>query len=262
MDQSEAVLTNQPALVSIVIPAFNEEEILPKCIEELTYVMNKAGYRSEIIVVNDGSTDNTLFVAQSMRGKYAPLRVLDLKRNYGKTIAIREGVRASKGDAVAFFDADLQYNPEDLVKLVRLANNGTDVVNGRRDYQSYGQTRTRLSMIYNTVLRLLFRVPVSDSNCGMKVLRRRAADPEIFFKYGLPLMVPLQRLKGFKFGEVPVLLRSRGAGESKFFKNGSFLGGWRNIKDISYHSGMLLGLLASLPTEWLRSGEAIHVDLN
>src|SRR5437899_7933012 len=99
MDQSEDELTSQPYLVSIVIPAFNEEEILPKCIQELTYVMNDAGYNSEIIVVNDGSTDNTLSVAQSMKGKCAPLRVLDLQRNYGKTIAIREGVRVAKGDA-------------------------------------------------------------------------------------------------------------------------------------------------------------------
>ena len=88
---------------------------------------------------------------------------------------------------------------------------------------------------------------VSDSNCGIKVLTRRAADPDALFRYGLPLMIPLLRVRGFKLSETLVSLRKRRAGESKFFRDGSFLGGWKNVKDISYHSAMLFGLLASCP---------------
>jgi len=253
MGKPEPELTIPLSLVSVIVPAFNEEQNIPNCVQELSDVMRKAGYKSEIIIVNDGSTDKTLEVAQSMQLKCASLRVLDLQHNCGKAIALREGVRASKGDAVAFFDADMQYDAADLVKLVDLTNNGTDVVAGRRDYQTYEQTRTAFSKIYNRILRLVFRVTVNDSNCGLKVIRRRAANPDTLFDYGLALMMPLLRLRGFRLNEAWVSLRKRKAGESKYFTDGSFLGGWKNIKDISYHSGMLLGLLASLPSELLRS---------
>src|SRR6266568_3888168 len=252
MDKLEPELTRPLSLVSVVVPAFNEEQNIPNCVQELSDVMRKAGYNSEIIVVNDGSTDKTLEVAQSMQMKCVSLRVLDLRRNCGKAVALREGVRASKGDAIAFFDADMQYNTADLVRLVDLANNGTDVVTGRRDYQSYGLTRTAFSKIYNLILKLVFRVAVNDSNCGLKVLRRRAANPDTLFDYGLALMMPLLKIRGYRLSEAWVSLRKREAGQSKYYKDGSFLGGWKNIKDISYHSGMLIVLLANLPSQWLR----------
>ena len=249
-----------PFLVSVVVPAFNEEENISTCVQELSDAMRRAGYKSEIIVVNDGSTDNTLSVARSVQGKCSMLRVLDLGRNYGKATALREGVRASKGDAIAFFDADMQYSAEDLVRLIEIAKNGIDIVTGSRDYRFYGQSRTVLSKTYNRVLKLIFRLTVNDSNCGMKVIRERAANPDVLFRYGVPLMVPLLRMKGFKFGEMKVSLRKRRHGHSKFFSEGSFLGGWSNFRDISYHSGMLLGLLASITLEqlWKRSGMSQH----
>jgi dolichol-phosphate mannosyltransferase len=200
--------------------------------------------------VNDGSTDNTLSVARSLQGKYPSLRVLDLNRNFGKATALKEGMKASKGDRVAFFDADMQYDATDLVKLVGLINNGTDVANGRRDYDGYGQARTTFSRIYNAILRVAFGLDVADSNCGMKVLNRKAANPDIF-RYGLPLVLPLLKVRGYRLNEAPVSMGIRRAGESKYFKNGSFLGGWNNLRDISYHSGMLLGLLASIPVQWM-----------
>src|SRR2546421_4280315 len=139
----------RPFLVSVIVPAFNEEENIPTCVQELSDATRRAGYKSEIIVVNDGSTDKTLSVSRSVQGKCSMLRVLDLGRNYGKATALREGVKASKGDAIAFFDADMQYNPEDLIRLIGIARNGIDVVTGSRDYRSYGRSRTVLSKTYN-----------------------------------------------------------------------------------------------------------------
>ena len=240
-----------PFLVSVIVPAFNEEENIPTCVQELSDATRRAGYKSEIIVVNDGSTDNTLSVSRSIQGKCSMLRVLDLGRNYGKATALREGVRASKGDVIAFFDADMQYSPEDLVRLVESAKDGIDIVTGRRDYRFYEQSRTVLSKTYNTVLKLIFKITVNDSNCGMKVIMRRAADPSIMFRYGVPLMAPLLRAKGFKFEEVMVSLRKRKSGKSKFFKDGSFLGGWNHMREISFHSVALLALIANLTIELL-----------
>lgn len=247
MGQPETELIGPPFVVSVIVPAYNEEDNISPCVEQISEAMQQAGYKAEIIVVNDGSTDNTLSVAKSLREKCPSLRVLDLKRNFGKATALKEGIRASKGDTVAFFDADMQYDATDLVKLVALMNNGTDVANGQRNYNGYGQTRTAFSKVYNAILRLVFALDVTDSNCGMKVLNRRAANPDLLFRYGLPLVLPFLKVRGFKLYEAPVSMRIRRAGESKYFKNGSFLGGWRNIRDISYHSGLLLGLLSSLP---------------
>jgi glycosyltransferase involved in cell wall biosynthesis len=247
MGQSKTDLMGPPSLVSVIVPAYNEEDNISSCVEQVFEAMREVGYKTEIIVVNDGSTDDTLLVAQSLQTKCRSLRVLDLKRNYGKTTALKEGIRVAKGDAVAFFDADMQYDATDLVKLVSLMGNGTDVANGRRDFHAYERTRTTFSRIYNAILRVLFRLDIVDSNCGVKVLNRRAANPDTLFKYGLPLVVPLLKVRGFRLREATVSLRVRRAGESKYYKNGSILGGWNNIRDISYHSGMLLGLLASLP---------------
>jgi len=258
MGKPEPELTIPLSLVSVIVPAFNEEQNIPNCVQELSDVMRKAEYNSEIIIVNDGSTDKTLEVAQSMQMKCESLRVLNLGRNCGKAVALREGVRVSKGDAVAFFDADMQYNAADLIKLLDLANNGTDVVTGKRDYQSYGLTRTAFSKVYNRILKLVFRVAVDDSNCGLKVLRRGAADPDTLFDYGLALMMPLLKMRGYRLSEAWVSLRRRNAGESKYYKDGSFLGGWKNIRDISYHSGMLIALLANLPSQWLRLRDVGH----
>jgi len=241
-----------PSLVSIVVPALNEEQNISRCVNELSKAMGGAGYDSEIIVVNDGSTDSTLSIARSMRDQYDFLRVLDLKRHYGKATALREGIRAAKGDVVAFFDADMQYDASDLARMVGLKNNGTDVVTGSRDYRSYGQARAAISRTYNRILRLVFRVTLSDSNCGIKVLARGAADPDLLFKYGLPLMIPLLTAKGFRLRETAVPLRNRIAGKSKFFQDGSLLGGWENAKSIAFNSGMMLGLLASLAFQRLR----------
>ena len=137
------------------------------------------------------------------------MRVIDLVRNCGKAVALREGVRRARGDLVAFFDADLQYTPRDLVKMVSRLNNGIDFVNGSRDYNGYGASRTAFSRLYNKVVRLLFRMQLRDSNCGIKVLKKEAAGAGTIFDYGLPLVVPLLKVRGFEATEFPVTLHER-----------------------------------------------------
>ena len=151
---------------------------------------------------------------------------------------------------MAFFDADLQYSPKDLVTMIVRLADGIDFVNGNRDYNGYGASRTAFSRLYNLALRFLFRMEIRDSNCGIKVLRKEAINADTSFSYGLPLVVPLLKLRGFEPTEVPVTLHDRKAGKSKYFENGRFLGGSKNIKDIVFHSMMLLNLLAHAPLEW------------
>ena len=241
-------LTKSP-LVSVIIPAFNEQENIVPCTMAVRSALRKAGLDFEMLIVNDGSTDRTLEVAQAMQSKYPTVRVIDLVQNYGKTVALREGVKRAKGDLVAFFDADLQYGPDDLVRLIKRANGSPNVISGKRDYGQYGATRTSFSKLYNSILKTLLRVPISDSNCGLKVISRSMAESDTIFRYGLPLIVPLLRIRGYEIEEVPVSLHDRKAGTSKYYSDGVFLGGWKNIRDITYHSMMLLGLLMTMPFE-------------
>jgi len=239
-------------LVSVVVPCFNEQDNIQDCVDQIAAVLRAAQIPYEILVVNDGSTDDTLGRAHSLSMSNSYVRVVDLGENCGKTIALKEGVRRARGDIVAFFDADLQYSPKDLVIMIARLDDGLDFVNGTRDYNGYGASRTAFSRLYNRMVRFLFRMELRDSNCGIKVLRREVADAETIFSYGLPLVVPLLKIRGFESTEVPVTLHERKNGESKYFQDGHFLGGSRNIRDITYHSIMLLNLLAHSPFESMR----------
>jgi glycosyltransferase involved in cell wall biosynthesis len=190
------------------------------------------------------------------------VRVVDLGRNCGKAVALREGIRRASGDVVAFFDADLQYSSEDLVTMITKLDDSVDFVNGNRDYNGYGVSRTAFSKLYNRIVRLVFRMEIKDSNCGLKVITKRAADPSSLFDYGLPLIVPLLKVRGFRSSELDVTLRERKNGESKYFEDGRFLGGPKNIWDITYHSIMLLNLLAHAPLESNKGKRAWGSDLS
>jgi len=235
--------------VSVIVPCYNEQDNVESCIDQIIDTFSAARIPFEILVVNDGSTDDTLERAHSMSGSHSFVRVIDLGKNCGKAVALKEGIRRASGDIVAFFDADLQYSPKDLVTMITRLQDGVDFVNGNRDYNGYGASRTAFSRLYNRVVRLLFQMEIRDSNCGVKVLRKEALDPDTSFSYGLPLVVPLLKIRGFESSEVPVTLRERIAGQSKYFEDGRFLGGPKNVRDIVFHSIMLLNLLAHIPLE-------------
>ncbi len=249
-------------LVSVVVPAYNEEGNITDCVDQLSKELSSAQLPFEIIVVNDGSTDHTLDQVNRLFSSNRLVRVIDLGRNSGKPIALREGIRRAKGELVAFFDADLQYSPRDLVTMIGMLDGSLDFVNGNRDYNGYGASRTAFSRLYNKVVRLLFRMHLKDSNCGIKVVRRETADSETLFDYGLPLIVPLLSIRGFRSAEFPVFLRERKSGQSKYYENGQFLGGVKNIRDITYHSMMLLSLLLHAPFEWGRGNGSSHNKTN
>lgn len=235
--------------VSVIIPCYNEQDNVEKCVSQIDEAFRSASIPHEILLINDGSTDETLKRACSLYDSHSSVRVVDLRRNCGKAVALKEGVRRARGDLLAFFDADLQYTAKDLVAMVSQLDNRIDFVNGSRDYNGYGASRTAFSRLYNRVVRLVFRLPLRDSNCGIKVLKRGAAGNGSIFNYGLPLVVPLLKVRGFEASEFPVTLHERQNGVSKYFQSGQFLGGSKNVRDITYHSIMLLNLIAHAPVE-------------
>jgi len=248
--------------VSVIVPCYNEQDNVESCVIQIKDALRRAHDPYEILLVNDGSTDDTLARAHLVSRSNSFVRVIDLGENYGKAVALKEGVRRARGDIIAFFDADLQYSPVDLVRMIARLDGGLDFVNGTRDYNGYGSTRTAFSRLYNRTVRLLFRIQLRDSNCGIKVLRREAADADTIFSYGLPLVVPLLKIRGFESTEVPVTLHERKNGASKYFQDGHFLGGSKNIRDITYHSIMLLNLLAHAPFESMRQNSGLGKNVS
>jgi len=246
-------MSNTTPFVSVIVPAYNEEGNIAACVGQLADELSSAQFTFEILVVNDGSTDDTLERARRLSMSNSSVRIVDLGGNFGKPVALREGIRKARGALIAFFDADLQYDPRDLVAMIGMLDNSLDFVNGNRDYNGYGASRTAFSRLYNKTVRLLFRMELKDSNCGIKVVRRETVDSGTLFDYGLPLMVPLLSIRGFKSAEFPVFLHERKSGQSKYYQNGHFLGGTKNIRDITYHSMMLLSLIAHTPFEWGRA---------
>ncbi len=248
-DSESEEMTGPKPRVSVIVPCYNEQDNIQTCVDQIDEAFNSTRVTHEVLLVNDGSTDETLSRAHKLYDSHKSVRIINLAHNCGKTVALREGMRRARGDLVAFFDADLQYTPRDLVAMVSRLGNGIDFVNGSRDYNGYGASRTAFSRLYNKVVQLIFRIDLVDSNCGIKVLKKEVADGGAIFQYGLPLVVPLLKIRGYESTEFSVTLHERKNGESKYFQQGHFLGGSKNLRDITYHSVMLLNLLAHAPIE-------------
>ena len=119
--------------ISIVIPMFNEQEVIEKCFERMIAVMESMReYEYEVIVIDDGSRDDTYRIASNIASKNEKIKVLSFSRNFGHQAAVTAGLQFSTGDAVVIIDADLQDPPELIPDMVKLWKDGYDVVYGKR----------------------------------------------------------------------------------------------------------------------------------
>jgi len=201
---------------SIVIPAYNESARLPSTLASVVNCIQTRGWDAEIIVVNDGSRDNTAEIVREFGEKDAALRLIENPGNRGKGYSVRNGILNARGDIVVFSDADLSSPIEEMPKLLRALAAGADIAIGSRWLKAELQTqrqslhRQLFGRIFNLLLRLTLGLQFADTQCGFKAFTRRAAqtilplqrierwgfDPEILF---------LARKFGFRVEEVPVL---------------------------------------------------------
>jgi glycosyltransferase involved in cell wall biosynthesis len=193
--------------LSIIIPAYNEEPRLPETLRRIAEYLPTLGMRTEVLVVDDGSTDRTAAVAESFRGKLTGLRVLSNGRNRGKGYSVRHGMLEAQGDMVLFTDADLSAPIEESEKLLRPLNSGYDVAIGSRAMdRSLISTRQSVfretaGIIFNKIVRIVLRLPFVDTQCGFKAFRRERC--RIIFEQ--------QRIEGFGFDpELLYLARRHG----------------------------------------------------
>lgn len=204
---------NGAARISVLVPAKDEAENLTEFVRQCAASLPAIGEPFEVVVVNDGSRDETAAVLTGLQKVYPWLVVVTHRRQRGIADALRSGTEAAHGDIMVFYPADLQYKPEDIPSLVRpiLAGNA-DIVTGTKQGK---YEKAFVSSIYNLLCRWLFGVRVTDLN-SVKAYRREVTQ-------NLPnrpdwhrFMVVIAAAEGFRLTSVPVPLYPRTAGVSKF----------------------------------------------
>jgi len=208
-----------PALpgLSLVLPAHNEEPVIAQAIAEACAALGTLGVPHEIVVIDDGSRDDTARVARAAAANRPQVRVISLERNVGYAEALRSGFRAARHELVAFTDADCQFDLHDLGKLLELSRT-CDVACGERVDRQDPWRRKVYSKGFNILARALLGTQVRDCDCALKVFRRDWVNSAGLHCQGFFFNAELlcrARQAGLTIGEVGVTHRPRPGGESK-----------------------------------------------
>jgi glycosyltransferase involved in cell wall biosynthesis len=203
--------------LSVVVPVFDEEENVRPLVERVVAAARELELPFELIVVDDGSRDDTLPRLRRLAEETPELVILALRRNFGQTLALQAGLDRARGDVIVTMDGDLQNDPADIPRLLHALEQGADVVSGwRRQRQDTLILRKVPSWVANRMIRALTRVPVHDQGCSLKAYRRDII--EAIHLYGdLHRFIAVLTLPvGAQLAEVEVQHHPRVAGESKY----------------------------------------------
>lgn len=205
--------------LSVVVPLFNEEESLPELVAWIHRVAEKEGYDYEIIMIDDGSTDDSWAVIERLREENATVRGIKFQRNYGKSAGLFTGFAATRGEVVITMDADLQDSPDEIPELVRMIReDGNDLVSGwkKKRYDPV-LTKNLPSKLYNWTVRRITGIYLHDFNCGLKAYRKQVVKSiEVYGEMHRYIPV-LAKWAGFKkIGEKVVKHQERKYGVTKF----------------------------------------------
>ena len=205
--------------ISIIVPFLNEAESLPELIAWIQRVMQENHYSYEVLLIDDGSTDNSWETVRQTAASDTCLHGIRFRRNYGKSAALYEGFAAARGDIVVTMDADLQDSPEEIPEMVRMIREeGYDLVSGWKKHRKDNAfTKNIPSKLYNWTARRVTGIKLHDMNCGLKAYRSEVVkNIEVYGE--MHRYIPyLAKNAGFsKIGEKPVQHQKRKYGRSKF----------------------------------------------
>jgi glycosyltransferase involved in cell wall biosynthesis len=205
---------------SVIIPFFNEEENLPTLHKELIEVLSKLNIKSEIVYINDGSTDNSLeLLGKEIRTEkdgQIQIKLVSLKRNFGQTAAISAGIDNSEGELISFLDADMQNDPKDLPGFLEKMSGGYDAVFGWRKERKDTSLRSFFSRIANKLINIIFNYPFHDVGCSARIVKREYLQNLNLYGELHRVLPVLIYLKGAKIAELVVNHRERLKGKSKY----------------------------------------------
>ncbi len=199
--------------LSIVIPVMNETENIAEVHQEIVAVCEAEGYRFEIIIIDDGSTDGTAQIAAGLK----PVKLIRFQKNFGQTAAMDAGIRAASHDFIVTMDGDRQNDPHDIPRLLQhLEANDLDVVAGWRVKRRDNTGKRFVSRGANFLRRVLLKDGIHDSGCTLKVFRRSCFEHVRLYGEMHRFIPALLKIKGFRIGELPVNHRPRVAGKTKY----------------------------------------------
>ena len=204
--------------ISVVIPLFNEEESISELVAWIAKVMYDNNYTYEIVIVDDGSTDNSWDEIRKLTEEYGSVRAIRFRRNYGKSAALFCGFSEAEGDVVFTMDADLQDSPDEIPAMYKMiVNDKFDMVSGWKKKRHDPITKTIPSKLYNWVGRVTTGIGLHDMNCGLKAYRRDVVKSiEVYGEMHRYIPV-LAKQAGFcRIGEKVVEHRARKYGKTKF----------------------------------------------
>jgi len=242
--------------LSVVIPVYNEEESLVPLADKLAAVLDRLPFGAEVIFIDDGSTDGSFAVIESLHRRDPRFRAVGFRRNYRKAAALAAGFREARGEYILTMDADLQDDPEEIPRLLEALEPEFDLISGWKKKRHDPLSKTLPSRFFNRVTSLVSGIRLHDFNCGLKLYRREVAEDCLPYLYGelyrfLPAMA---HWAGYRVGELPVTHHPRRFGVSKFGAK-RLLNGFLDLLTITFvvrfmtmpmHIFGSLGLLAGL----------------
>lgn len=213
-------MTAAPESLTMFFPCFNDAATIGSLVAAAHVVGTESGRAFEILVVDDGSKDNSLEILEALREKYPELRVVPHGTNRGYGAALRSGFSNAANDLVFYTDGDGQYDVFELRKFLPVLQEGVDVVNGYKIARSDPFHRIVIGKVYLVLMRILFQFHVRDVDCDFRLIRRSALGA-ISLKHSsgvicLELVKKLE-LAGFRIVDFPVHHYHRVAGKSQFF---------------------------------------------
>jgi dolichol-phosphate mannosyltransferase len=220
-------------VLSVVVPIRNEERSVALLYDELAAALDPLGEAWEAVFVDDGSTDGSFAALTRLHAAATNVRVVRLRRNFGKAAALMAGFDQSQGDTIVTIDGDLQDDPSEIPRLLAKLDEGFDLVTGWKTRRRDPLTRRVLSRIFNVVTSRFSGVRLHDMNCGLKAYRAEVVRGLRI--YGeLHRFVPvLAHYRGYRIAELPVNHRPREHGRSRYGPE-RYLRGFLDLLTVSF----------------------------
>ncbi len=204
------------ATLSLVVPVFNEAESLELLVDEIDEAVAPLGRASEIVFVDDGSTDGSFRVMEGLAARRPDVRVVRLRRNFGKAAALAHGFAVSRGDYIVTLDGDRQDDPREIPRLIAPLDAGFDLVSGWKQRRQDPLSKTLPSRVFNWTVRRTTGIPLHDFNCGLKAYRREVIETINVYGEQHRYVPVVAAQAGFRVTEERVNHRPRVAGRSKY----------------------------------------------
>lgn len=213
----------QKPTITGFFPFLNDWGTIGSLVASLDSVLQDVSSDYEILIIDDGSDESSQEILQMLSKKFSKLKIITHTRNHGYGGAIKDGIKNAKMDWVFYTDGDAQYDPRELRLLVEKKKKSTDIINGYKIKRLDPWYRKVTGRAYHTFVKILFNVPLRDTDCDFRLMRRTIFDKvKLESDSGLICTEMIRKISdfGFKFQEVPVHHYWRTSGKSQFFNIG------------------------------------------